>query len=65
MIILVSMKFYLFIYLFCLFRAAPTACGSSRARGQIPAYTTATATQDPSPIFDLHHSYSSAGSLTH
>ena len=23
---------------------------------QLPAYTTATATQDPSPICDLHHS---------
>ena len=23
---------------------------------QLPPYTTATATQDPSPVFDLHHS---------
>ena len=36
------------------------AYGGSQARGQIelqlPAYATATATQDLSPICDLHHS---------
>ena len=30
---------------------------------QLPAYTTATATWDPSHIYDIHHS--KAGSLTH
>ena len=43
-----------------LFRAVPVACGSSQARGrmelQLLAYTTATATQDPSCICDLYHS---------
>ena len=49
-----------FVFLFCLFRAAPAAHGGSQARGLIgpvvPAYTTATATPDPSHIFNLHHS---------
>ena len=39
-----------------LFRAAPTAYGSSQAREselQLPAYPTATATQDPSHVCDL------------
>ena len=47
----------------CLFRAVPVAHGGSQARGQIrptvlqlPAYTTATATRDPSLACDLHHS---------
>ena len=45
--------YYLFIYLFifCLFRAAPAAYGGSQARNRIGAaaatYTTATATLDP------------------
>ena len=40
---------------FCLLRAEPEAYGSSQARGRIgAAYTTAT--QNPSPVFDLHHS---------
>ena len=38
----------LFLY-FCLFRAAPAACGSSQARGQIRAAASG-----------LHHSYSKA-----
>ena len=63
--------FYLFIYLFCLFRAAPTAHGGSQARGLIRAVAAG-----------LHHSHhnvrsepclrptyitahSNAGSLTH
>ena len=46
---------YLFIY-FCLFRAAPVACGSSQARGLIGTTAAATAMPDPSPICDLHHS---------
>ena len=32
---------------------------------QLPAYTTATAMQDPSCIFDLHTAHGNAGSLTH
>ena len=32
---------------------------------RLPAYTTATATWDLSHVCDLHHSHSSAGSLTH
>ena len=42
---------YLFIYLFLLFRAKPTAYGSSQARGQIGAVAAG-----------LHHSHSDAGS---
>ena len=32
---------------------------------QLPAYATATATQDPSHVYDLNHSPRQAGSLTH
>ena len=52
--------------LFCLFRATPVAYGVSQARGRIRATavglchshsnTTATAAQDSSCIYDLHHS---------
>ena len=46
--------------LFCLFRAVPTAYGSYQARGPIRAVAagvpTATATQDPSLVCNLHHS---------
>ena len=49
---------YLFIYL--LFRNAAAAYGGSQtgieSELQLPAYTTATATQDPSHICILHHS---------
>ena len=53
-----------------LFRVSPTAYGRSQARGQTGAtaasYTTATATQDPSHIRNLHHTaHGNAGSLTH
>ena len=48
---------WMFLFIFLL---PPAAYGSSQARGQIRAaaetYTTATATQDPSCICDLHHS---------
>ena len=44
--------FYLFIY--CLFRAAPTAYGGSQVRGQIRAVATC-----------LHHSHSNARSATY
>ena len=42
------------------FRAAPVAFGSSQARGgklelQLQAFATATATRDPSKVFELHH----------
>ena len=50
---------FLLFFLFLLFRAAPTVYGDSQARGQIGATAaslpTATATQDPSHIYDLHH----------
>ena len=43
-----------FIFCFCLFRATPTAYGSSQARGQTGAaasvYTTATAMPDLDPL---------------
>ena len=49
-----------FFFFFSLFSAAGIAYGSSQARGLIraiaPAYTTATAVQDPSLVYDLHHS---------
>ena len=51
----------LFVCLFSFFfRAAPMAYGHSQARGRVggavPAYTTATAPRDPSPVCDLRHS---------
>ena len=49
-----------FFFFLSFFRAEPAAYGSFQARGQIraqlPAYTIATATTDPSDICDLHHS---------
>ena len=60
---LLSRRTQRYYYYFFFFRATPAACGSSRVRGlgvesklQIPAYATATATQDPSHICDLCHS---------
>ena len=62
---------FFFFLIFCLFKAAPKAHGSSQARGSIGAtaaghsnarsepcltYATATATKDPTHIFNLHHS---------
>ena len=45
------------IFFFLLFRAAPTAYGSSQARGRIgAAATTATAMQNQSYVCNLHHS---------
>ena len=68
---------YFIIYLF-IYRATPVAYGGSQARVklelQLPAYTTATATLDPSHICNLHHSsrqclilnpLSEAGDQTH
>ena len=46
-----SLFIYLFIYLFCLFRAAPEAHGGSQARGQIRAIAAG-----------LCHSHSNEGS---
>ena len=48
----------LFHFILCLFRATPMAYASSQARGHIRllAYTTATATLDPSCVWDLRHS---------
>ena len=44
-------------FFFFLFGATPAACGSFQARGlQLLAYTTATASRDPSRVSDLHHS---------
>ena len=52
--------YFLLPFFFFLFRAAPPGYGSFQARGQselqLPAYTTATAIQDTSLIYDLHHS---------
>ena len=52
--------YFLFLFIFSLFRVAPLAYGGSQARGLIgavePAYTRATATPDPSRVCDLHHS---------
>ena len=51
---------WLLFFLFFLFTAILVASGSSWARDQMgataEAYTTATATPDPSPICDLHQS---------
>ena len=55
--------YYLFIY-FCLFRAAPTAYGSSQARGSNLSYSCWPRPQDPSCVCDLH-TIATAGSLTH
>ena len=48
--------FYFIFDLFAFSRATPAAYGDSQVRGQIRAYTRATATQDPSHICNLHHS---------
>ena len=54
--------FFWLVFYFILFflRATPVAYGSSQARGelelQLIAYSTATATWDPSHVGDLHHS---------
>ena len=49
-----------FVLFHLLFRAEPAAYGSSQARVklelQLPAYTTAIEAQDPSHVYDLHHS---------
>ena len=53
-------SYFFFFFFFGLFRATPTAYGSSQARKQselqLLAYTIAIATQDLSHICDLHHS---------
>ena len=54
-----AFSFLFFSFFFCLFAiswAAPVAHGGSQARGGIRAVARATAMQDPSPIYDLHHS---------
>ena len=47
--------------IFFLFMVTPAAYGSSQAKVELelklPAYTTATATLDPSHIFELYHSF--------
>ena len=52
--------YYNYSFVSFLFVATPAAYGSSQAgvdsELQLPAYITATATQDPSHICDLHHS---------
>ena len=49
--------FVCFVFVFCLFRAEPMAYGGSQARGPIRTIATrATAMQDPSHAFNLHHS---------
>ena len=51
---------YFFLFFFFLLMATPAAYGCSHARGLIRAVAaslhTATATQDPSLVCDLHHS---------
>ena len=58
--------FYIFLYVstFFLFTAAPVACGSSRARGQVGAAAMATATATDASV-TYAEACSSAGSLTH
>ena len=52
----VKFCFYLLIiFLFLFSRATPAPHGRSHARGWIRAYTTATATWDPSHVFNLYH----------
>ena len=50
----------LFFLVFCLFRAAPVAYGVPRlgveSELELPAYTTTSATWDPSHVCNLHHS---------
>ena len=52
--------FFFFFFFFCHFRAAPVAYEVPRLgvelELQLWAYTTATATPDPSSVCDLHHS---------
>ena len=45
---------FFFLFFSCLFRAAPTAYGSSKARGQLGALASG-----------LHHSHSNVGSEPH
>ena len=52
-------KELIYIFVFCLFRAIPMACGGSQARGRIEAVVSGLATDtmpDPSRVCDLHHS---------
>ena len=55
-----SHLFFILIIIILVFRAVPTAYGSSQGMGLIRSVTaglpTATAMPDPSHIFDLHHS---------
>ena len=70
-----AVAFSLLFFGFCLlFRATPVVYGGSQVGVQselkLPAYTTATAMQDPSHVWDLHHSswqcsHSLAGSKWH
>ena len=59
--------FIVFYFVFCLFRAAPTAYGSSQAMGLIGAvaYATATAMPDRAMFATYTTAHSNAGSLTH
>ena len=51
--IIIALNYY-FFFVFCFFRAAPTACGGSQARGQIGLVT-----------LGLCHNHSHAGSEPH
>ena len=59
----------LLLLLFCLFRATPETCGSPRlgvkSQLQLPAYTTATVTQDPNHVSTYTTAQGDVGSLTH
>ena len=56
--------FFFLVFFWFFFRAAPMACGSPQT-GQLQAYTTATATPDPSPLCNYSTACGNAGSLTH
>ena len=55
-----KLNFFFLSFFFCPYMAAPVAYGGSQPRGLIgvllPAYTTATATPDPTCVCDLYHS---------
>ena len=47
---------FLFVYVFCMYRAAPAVYGGSQARGLIRAVAAGLQLVDPSRIYNLHHS---------
>ena len=55
------------LFFFCLFRATPTACGGSQARGRIPGQPTPQPQQHQIPAASVTYTtaHGNAGSLTH